>query len=464
MKLTTPKNNATILPHLQEAMAHVQIRHQAQSLSVILQNYPLQRVLAQARGRAVESYRVEQLEERATRAALVELRNLTNIALSITDQPRRPGLFRDYMPVFVEALAFRDGDWSVREATVRALGAIYGDNRIIPLMRYLILHDRNPNVRLAAATELAHIGGMDGAMGLICVLGTDDPGAREIATAFYQSKPNRRFAIRALEAGLRDAHPTIRHNAADLLDSVEWQPVDAEARGWRVVASQSWEEVKLLKEDALPGLENALCGKNARIRQKVAEVLTQMGWVTDEYRMRAAYHVARLEWNEAARLKVAAAAPLVNALEGDETAIIAAASDALVEIGYEAIPALLNVLPDQPDRAILRMSCRVIGRIAIKCRAEVSDRASGVLASCVGPMLSIMRDEHNRVIVEAATALADIAENIPDRTTVNVLFTPVLDVLREILRRETSLVVQSIQTARDRISRSCICATPNVGG
>ncbi|MGO8673841.1 MAG: HEAT repeat domain-containing protein [Capsulimonadaceae bacterium] len=448
------RRNRSLLPQLQYTKIELLVRHHAQVLFNALPNYPLQRLVEQSRGHAIDRARVDALEERATRVVLSELRSLTQIAATHPDRSELPALFAGVLHVFALALVFQDGEWSVRRATVRALGTIWGDNQIVPMLEFLLNDDATTVVARAAAEELAAICDEDAIAVLVDVLGNKNEIVREVAVATLEHKNNRRLAIPALERALRHIDPNVRHGAAHLLQTLNRVPQDAEMTGWYMVAAQRWDEAEALGEVAFPALEHAILGKEPRIRQLAAATLDKIGWKPSSYGMRASHLVARQRWSEAAAMRFSAGPALVRALEGDDPSVAQSAATALESIGVDAVQPLVEVIRENRDRICVIRACAVLSRIAASLRNRPQLRSASLFSPAVSALNSVVCDRRRQINVTAVDALGEIADCLPIDVDIAGLYADVLDTLHDSQHGQHHVVRQKLETNHARIKNA----------
>lgn len=419
-----------------------------------LHNYPLKKIIEDARGRAVDRTIVVALEDRATRASIIQIRELIRIAEHLRETTQAPKMFREALPVLARALAFRGGEWSVRHATVQALGMIWGNDEIIPTLEFILKNDRTVMVRVAAAEQIADIGGAEGIQVLVNALGTKDDDVRRIAVAALESRPNRRFTIPICQNALGHPDPLVRRGAAVVLDHCEWTPPSDDVRAWYMVAKQQWDAVQELEELAVRPLVSVIKGQDARIRAKGAQALDQLNWEPENYAMRGWYSVARQNWDEAKRLKMSATVALVNALEGEDQDIRKSAADALLELRADSVLALVSVLRESRDLPVLQAAAVVLGKIARSISSKGEGPEPALFIDAIPALTAAIQDGHRKVILEPAHALGDIAVHMFDGTQIEGLFEDTLIALREIAREQHTVIRQDLDAVYLRIMQA----------
>lgn len=429
------------------------VRHLV-ALEDAMQNYPLQRLQEQARGKAIESERVRLLESRAARAVLAEIRELGKIAQSIPEREDRPAVFLQALPLLSRALAFQNGDWSVRQATVGLLGVVWGDSHVVPLLEYIMNDFRAPVVCRAAAVELAAIGGMEAVDVMARALAHDDDVVRQIAIEMLENRHLRRYAVPALERGLRHPDPRVRQRVADVLDKIEWQPKEDEMRGWYAVARQQWDQTVDLGDASVPALESAMKGSISQVRRQAARVLDKLEWDSSPYAVRGWYVVAKQDWDEAVSLRLAAGPPLVNALLDREQPVRDAARQSLTRLGFAAVPALVSALHDAENAALVKAVSGLLSTIVKEFPDQEKEHVPVRFSEAVPWLVAAIRHPHRPIIIEPAFTLADIAENIPDRQEVCSLFDPIMESLVQIAEGEYGMMRHDLDSVRFRIHRA----------
>lgn len=441
----------SFLRQLHYTKVETQVRHRAQVLYHTLPNYPLQRLIERMPGQAIDRARVATLEERAARMVLAELNSLTQIAAAHPDQAELPALFGCVLPVLAQALVFQDGEWSVRRAAVRALGAIWGDNQIVPMLVYLLNDDKTAIVARAAAEELAAIADEDAIAALTHVLGNKNEIVREVAVATLGHKNNRRLAIPALERALRHPYPNVRHKAANILRNIDRLPQDQEMAGWYAVAEQRWDIAGTLLDAAIPALENAIRGKHSRVRLLAAQVLDLIGWKPPAHALRASYLVAKQRWTEATAMRFMAGPAITQALEGDDASVRQSAANSLESMGMDAVYALVDVIQENRDQTIVEHACAILARIAATARNRPQLRSVSLFTPAIAALSGVVCDRRRNISTGATDALAEIADSLPDDVDISDLFADALDIMRESMRGQHHVVRQNLQANQSRI-------------
>ncbi|BDI31999.1 hypothetical protein CCAX7_40500 [Capsulimonas corticalis] len=453
----------------QEKSAFQKLRHSIEvkriagrsaALAEALQNYPLQKLLAQAKGRVVETARVRPLEERASREARAQIIALTQIAESISDKPARAVLFRTVLPIFGEALGFQGGEWSVCKATVRALGTIWGDDKIVSLLAYITENHKDIVVSRAAATQLAKIGGAEAFRALTNALGHRDRDVQRIAEQTLELRSNYSFAVAALENGLKHVSPEVRRRSANVLDRLSWKPGAPEMEGWRMAARQDWEGAVSAGAASIPALEGAMKGKDARVREQAAKSLEAMAWRPRQYAMTAWYHAARRDWDAAAELKISATAALANALDDEDETVSDPAGACLARIGAYSVPTLACSLRDSWDVRMQQRASHALTVIARNTQERGNPQVTSLYIDAVPALTEALADGHNQVLLEPGYALAEISEHVFDSTQVFAVFEDSIDRIREVVSAQHPIVRKELEECLRRIQASANAGAP----
>ena len=251
------------------------------------------------------------------------------------------GYARDKRAVEPLIPCLKDKTPKVREEAAGAL-RIVGDERAIePLIQ--ALKDRNAKVRKEAAGALAFVGGRKAVEPLIQAFEDEDSEVRHAAVVSFRGIKDER-TVNPLIKALKDDDWEVCWSAASVLEDMGWKPSNKSEEIAYLIACGNWEElIKVVDEEAVEVLVQALRHKNRVVRNKVVEALEKIGWEPSNESEKIAYLVATMNWDELVEIddeKVVEA--LIQALE-DEYFVRMGAAEALGKIRNErAVEALIH--------------------------------------------------------------------------------------------------------------------------
>ncbi|MGO8670578.1 MAG: HEAT repeat domain-containing protein [Capsulimonadaceae bacterium] len=452
---------SSILDVVQKWQIGFQVDRRTSALRDSLQNHPLRRLVERSSGKAIENSIVSRLEEQAANEVIAHIQALAAIAAGTGLQSDVQTLFRQALPVLGDALAFQGGEWAVRDAAIKALGIIWGDDQVVPLLVGMLEDAAAPLVARAAAAQLAEIGTPGAADALVNALASPDHDVRALAGAYLSHKNSRSTAIGALRAGTTHRNPVVRRSAARLLDTTGWVAGSVEERAWHAVAAQDWLRATEMGVAAEPPLWNAIVGKDSAVRAAAAEVIERIGRTPASHAALAKLLVARQDWGGAAAMKLVAAPALTNALEADSPEVSTAACEALLSMGPDAVPALVDVIENSRDPYALRRACDILadgcrrferGRDDAGRRDPAYPRRRSPYLQAISPLMDLTCDTRGNATIEAADALASIAEACSEGTTEQ--FARPLEMLRSQVQGQNPMVRRALEVCRERIERA----------
>ncbi|WP_321506770.1 HEAT repeat domain-containing protein [uncultured Methanoregula sp.] len=132
----------------------------------------------------------------------------------------------------------------VRLGAIEALGDIQCPRSVEPVIRRL-KEDKDNEIRFVAALALGQIG---------------DPRA-----------------LASLEEALQDPDRYVRYGAVMSLEMLSWTPDDETTLAYMLIAQQEWETLRGMKEAATGPLIKILKDPNPKTRQKIVELLGEIG-------------------------------------------------------------------------------------------------------------------------------------------------------------------------------------------
>jgi len=278
----------------------------------------------------------------------------------------------------------------VRPLAAMALAEI-GAAAVVPLIRML----ENPELRNSVADALARIG-EPAAEACIQALNTTD---REVEVALHGvlcaiGDP----AIPALIQVLISGPQRLRSRVADILSEMGWEPWSNTERACYLIAREEWTEVALMGDAGVDTLIGALNDDDDRVRREAAATLGEIG-------------------------DPAAVAPLVTALAWKSVGH--AAAEALVAIGEPAVAPVLALLEEGSSETAMENAVEVLGRLGVtaavprlieflrrggdRLHRKAVDALVGIGAPAVGALIPLL-DEEGDAQAGALAALIGIGD------------------------------------------------------
>lgn len=102
----------------------------------------------------------------------------------------------------------------------------------------------------------------------------DDWVRRDAAEALGEIKDTR--AVEPLINALKDEDSSVRELAAEALEKLGWEPANANEKAAYAVAKQQWNECVMIGKLAVEPLINALRGRTVYVRRDAAKTLIKM--------------------------------------------------------------------------------------------------------------------------------------------------------------------------------------------
>ncbi len=178
--------------------------------------------------------------------------------------------------------ALNDKSWYVLEKVIEALGNLREEMAVEHLIKALgyALHEFGSDpysiTRRNAAEALGKIGDVKAVTPLIQALKDDSLEVRKQAkkALVMIGKP----AIEPLCLGLKDEVSIIRLAVAEVLDQLEWKPINDTERAHYLIAKKKWDDIIELRERAIEALiQTPLRDEDEEIQQKAVETLIKIG-------------------------------------------------------------------------------------------------------------------------------------------------------------------------------------------
>jgi HEAT repeat protein len=195
-----------------------------------------------------------------------------------------------------------------------------------------IMQDLDSTVRRGAIAALEKSTDPRAAESLVTAMRDKDSKVRQ-ASAGALVKMGQ-TATEPLLDGLRrwNSHH-IRQRIADVLDEVGWQPGQDETAAVYWIAKGEWDKCAAIGPAALGPLVATLRDPDSGIRWAAAELLDQLEWQPAENEIGATYWIAKTDWNKCVHIGPPAVEPLIVALRDRESWIQQSAAGALERIG-----------------------------------------------------------------------------------------------------------------------------------
>jgi hypothetical protein len=171
----------------------------------------------------------------------------------------------------VKALRYNDIEVQTRIAAILgSFGAEATDELISALKK------KDKNIRLGIIEALTQIKDPRAVPALINTLNDESSEVRwEAAIALGETGDNR--AIEPLVNALKDHDKYVRYGAAFALKKIGWNPADDEQKAFYYAGMQEWKTVELIGKAAIPVLSHILNDRDSNVRQKVIEILGEIG-------------------------------------------------------------------------------------------------------------------------------------------------------------------------------------------
>jgi HEAT repeat protein len=171
----------------------------------------------------------------------------------------------------VKALRYNDVDVQSRIADI--LGSL-GTEATDELVRALKKKDKN--TRLGIIEALTQIKDPRAVPALMKTL-KDESSEVRWETAIALGEIGEQKAIEPLIYALKDHDKYVRYGAAFALAEIGWKPADDEQKAFYFASMQEWKAVELIGKSAIPALSHILNDRDSNVRQKVIEILGEIG-------------------------------------------------------------------------------------------------------------------------------------------------------------------------------------------
>jgi hypothetical protein len=214
---------------------------------------------------------IADLKEKRDIPALINALKHSDLRIQWKAAEALVALGSDGVNPLVNGLSHRNKD--IRLGCIEALGEIKDRRTVDPLLK--VLEDASNEIRLQAALALGQIG--------------DEK------------------AIRPLLNLLKDPDKYVRYGASLALQKLGWTTKDPTELAYLHLGQQEWEEIKALKEAAIPALSTALTDRDSGVREKAVELL---GSLENKAALYPVYRSLRDE-DDRVRWKAVLAAPEV---------------------------------------------------------------------------------------------------------------------------------------------------------
>jgi len=205
-----------------------------------------------------------------------------------------------------------------------------GQPAIKPLVA--VLQDLDNDVRQAAVKTLDKIGDSSALEPLVAVLKDRDSSVRKAAVEAIVGLGQP--AVEPLVVALQEWNShRIRQRIADVLDELGWLPGEDEIGATYWIAKSDWDRCVAMGALAIEPLVATLRDRDNGVRWAAAEMLDQLGWRPGMDEIGATYWIAKSDWNRCIRIGEPAIKPLVEALWNSESWVQQGAAGALERIG-----------------------------------------------------------------------------------------------------------------------------------
>jgi hypothetical protein len=175
------------------------------------------------------------------------------------------------IPGLINALRYNDS--TVQSETAQALGSL-GTEAMDELVRALKKKDKP--IRLGIIEALTKIKDPRAVPALIETL-KDQSSEVRWETAIALGEIGESQATGALVDALRDHDKYVRYGAAFALAKIGWKPADETEKAFYFAGMQEWKAVKMMGRSAIPALSHILIDRDSNVRQKVIEILGEIG-------------------------------------------------------------------------------------------------------------------------------------------------------------------------------------------
>lgn len=369
---------------------------------------------------------------------------------------RSLGIRNDLRAIEPLIAALENNNDTFRRLAAETLGKM-GRPAIEPLAH--VLNSKNHKIGIAAAEALAFMNEEDAIALLKKALTENRPNAQIVSAGVLgksgdtQSisilldtlkRGDSRWHLAAVDAlenigkpatdllveNLKSNNGAVRNDAVDVLEKMNWNPIDPGEKAYYLIAKERWDDCTVLGNAAVVPLVNALrFNGHYQFCNPAAEALDKLRWVPNNDVDRAFYYVAKGKFDDCVLLGDSAFAPLVNALKDMNERHRNSAMYTLEK---------MNWAPENDSDKAYCLSfnkkwdeCSRLGKFAVepliavikingKNRAnwdtDVVDEASKALANIVDPqaldaLIDALQEASAYVRMGAAKALGNIGAN-----------------------------------------------------
>jgi hypothetical protein len=171
----------------------------------------------------------------------------------------------------VKALQYND--FSVQSEAAKALGSL-GSPAMDELIRALKKKDKQ--TRLGIIEALTEIRDPRAVPALIETI-RDQSSEVKWETAIALGEIGDPQATGPLVNALKDYDKYVRYGAAFALAKIGWKPADETEKAFYFAGMQEWKAVRMIGKPAIPALSHILNDRDSNVRQKVIEILGEIG-------------------------------------------------------------------------------------------------------------------------------------------------------------------------------------------
>jgi HEAT repeat protein len=169
--------------------------------------------------------------------------------------------------------ALQSNDFAVQSQAAEALGSL-GTAAMDALIRALKKKDKH--IRLGIIEALTVIRDSQAVKALTETL-KDESSEVRWETAIALGEIGDAQAIAPLVHALKDHDKYVRYGAAFALAKIGWKPADDTEKAFYFAGMQEWKAVKMMGKSAIPALSHILNDRDSNVRQKVVELLGEIG-------------------------------------------------------------------------------------------------------------------------------------------------------------------------------------------
>jgi HEAT repeat protein len=200
--------------------------------------------------------------------------------------------------------------------------------------------------------------------------------------------------VELLIAALKHENYSVRREAAEALEKIEWEPSSDTEKVKFYFAKGKWDKLTQIGKPPVELLIAALKDKDDYVRLRAAEALEEIGWEPSSDTEKAQFYLAKREWDKLIKLGKPAVEPLIAALKNRDDYVRRYATVALGKIGdTRAIEPLIAALKDEDED---------VREGAVESLGEIRD------ARAVVPLIAALKDNDEDVQYAAAKVLKEI--------------------------------------------------------